>query len=166
MVKVLIGIILLSDISIRPAYQEVFQSGVARAGLSPINASLVDISGFDTVATASFWWSFPSLMTNTAEIATIPPLTCSGSSCLSYFLPGPITLLLFDEALPMIETSDFQEADVLIVNDAPGYQLEFSQPTGNDSKLNLNTDCRPYGISWAMIIICIKKVGNSLIGGI
>jgi hypothetical protein len=158
-----VGIVLLSDVSFQTTYPVVYECGIMQAGLSPINASV--ITPFDLDATSEFWWSFPSLLTDQAVVTTILPLTCSGPSCLSYFLPGPMTAVLFDPNLPTIGKNNFSEANAYIVKDAPGYQIDYSSITANDPNLD-DGDCKIYGMAWAALFICVKEVGNGIIGGI
>jgi hypothetical protein len=158
------AIILLSDVSFKTSYHTVYESGIAHAGLSPINASLL-ASGFDFDATSEFWWSFPSLMTDQAVITLIPPVICSGSFCQSYFLPGPMTTVVYDPDLPPVTKDNFSEANALIVYDAPGYQIEYSAVTDADPKLSVDDDCRLYGFAWSAFFICIKQAEVGLITG-
>lgn len=103
-------------------------------------------------------------MTDQAVVTMIPPLTCTGSSCLSYFIPGPITVVKFDSNSPPIGKDNFSDATAFIVNDAPGYQIEYSPVTSEDPPL-LEIDCQMYGMPFAALLICVKQVGNSMIGG-
>lgn len=124
------------------------------------------MNGTNIGATSEFWWSFPSLMTDQAVITTIPPITCSNPSCLSYFLPGAMTLVSFDDNLPPIGKDNYSDAYVFIVNNAPGYQIEYEDVPPDDLTLSLpDGDCQLYGMPWAAILICIKKIDNALIGG-
>ena len=163
-IRAALTIILLSDINFITTYPPVYEYDIMQAGLPPINASLV-AGGTNLDATAEFWWSFPSLMTDQAVITTVPPLTCSGSdSCLSYFLPGPMTLVFYDDNLPLTR-ANYSDATALLVNDAPGYQVEYSQVANDESTLQ-DTDCQLYGMPWAALLICIKNAtGSGLIGG-
>jgi hypothetical protein len=160
--RAVLAVILLSDISIVPTYPVVYTSGIAQAGLSPINSSV--ITPLDSDATTQFWWLFPSLMTDQAAVTTTTPLTCSGSLCLSYFLPGPMTVVLFDKTMPPIEKENFTEANAYIVHDAPGYQIDYSPVLATDPALQ-EDDCQQYGMPWAAIVICVKQVGDGFIGG-
>jgi hypothetical protein len=159
-----LGVILLSDISFKTTYPEVYSSGITQAGLAPLNVSVTTIPDFNSDATAEFWWYFPSLMTDTARVTTIPPLTCSTPPCLSYFLPGSMGLVILDPELPPIGKNNFSDATAFIVNDAPGYQIEFTPVTTEDLPLEGN-DCKIYGIPGAALQICVKAVGSELIGG-
>lgn len=149
-----LGVILFSNVSFTTTYPIVDQFGIAFAGLSPINASVITPTDLD--ATTEFWWLFPSLMTDQAAIATVPPLTCSGSSCVSYFIPGPI---VFDANMPQITNDNYSDATAWVVNDAPGYQIDYSSVTNEDPVLLPDDDCEPYGTDYAAILICVIKLG-------
>jgi hypothetical protein len=99
-------------------------------------------------------------MTDQAAIIAVPPLTCSGSSCLSYFVPGPI---VFDD-MTTVSNDSFPDAIAWIVN-APGYQIDYSPVTSDDPPFSENY-CQTYGVDWAAIVICTKQVGASLLAGI
>lgn len=159
LIRGILGIILLFNLSFITTYPVVHQLGIANAGLSPINSSVITPTDLD--ATAEFWWLFPSLMTDQAAIVMVPSLTCSGSSCLSYFIPGPI---VFDPNMPPITDDDFPGATAWAV-DAPGYQIDYSPVTTEDPILLPQNDCEPYGIDYAAILICVKQTGSSIIGG-
>jgi hypothetical protein len=159
-----LGVILLSDISFKTTYPAVYSSGITQAGLAPLNVSVTTLPQFNSDATTEFWWYFPSLMTDTARVTTIPPLICSTPPCLSYFLPGSMGLVILDPELPPIGKNNFSDATAFIVNDAPGYQIEFTPVTTQDLPLEGN-DCKIYGIPGAALQICAKAVGSELIGG-
>jgi len=159
-----LGVILLSDISITTTYPEVYQSAVLRAGLGPLNATLTTLPGFSSDSTSEFSWYYPAILTNTAIVTTIAPQTCSGNACQSYFLPGSISIIEYDPTLPEIGKENYTEANGLIVNDAPGYQIEYSKI---DGELVLDEgDCRLYGVPSAALQICVRQNGTALIGGI
>jgi hypothetical protein len=162
-VRAALGIILLSKVTFIASYPEVYQSSVNRAGLSALNASIVNVAIFRAKATSDFWWYFPSLMTNSAELISTAPVTCSGPDCFSYFLPGAMSLVAFDPALPYIGKENYTEAGAFIVHDAPGFQMDFFSVSEN---VTFKTDeCHQYGIDAAAIQICIQRNGNNLIGG-
>jgi hypothetical protein len=160
-----LAFILLANINFVTTYRTVFQSGILHAGLAPINSAIAN-GGLNLGATAEFWWSFPSLMTDQAAVTTVPPLTCSTSddSCVSYFLPGTVTQIVYDPSLPPILKQNFTDAGALLVNDAPGYQIDYSSIASDELAVQVG-DCQIYGMPWAALLICIRSIGNSLIGG-
>lgn len=155
-----LAIILLSDISFHTTYPVISESTILHAGLSPLNTSIANLTGFNEDATSEFWGSFTSIMTDPA-VTTVPPLSCSGPSCQAYFLPGTMSIVDFGPSLEPIQKDNFT---VFIVNDAPGYQIEYSPVTTADPPL-VDTDCEIYGVPWAAIQICIKKAQIGFISG-
>jgi hypothetical protein len=75
-----------------------------------------------------------------------------------------MSLVVQDPDLPAIDQGNFSDGTAIIVNDAPGYQIEYSPVTTTDPEV-LSTDCRIYGVDGAALIICIKSAGSSLIAG-
>jgi hypothetical protein len=160
-----LGVLLLSDISFKSTYPIVHQFPIARGGLSPLNTSVVYTHFFNMTATAEFWWYFPALLTDNKRVKPVAPLNCSGNMCNSFFIPGSMTTLQFDPQLPPITQDSYPEANSLIQNDAPGYQVEFKPIDANQDPPMLTTDCRVYGISIMAIQICLKKVDSSIMAG-
>ena len=158
-----LGIILLSDVTFKATYPEVYQSDVLRAGLSPLNASILSQAGFSSTAISEFWWYFPSVMTNSAILTSTPPLTCSDPACFSCFLPGGMGIVEFDTNLPTIGKDNFSDATAFVVNDAPGFQIEYS-PIDGDLVLE-EDDCRVYGTDTVALQICVKQTASGLVGG-
>lgn len=93
-------------------------------------------------------------------ITSIGPLNGSQQSCQSYFIPGPVVT---DPTMPPGPTINGSDGTVLIVNDVPGYQIDYSPVTSDDPILLPDVDCNLYGMEWAAIQICVKQVGTSLI---
>jgi len=166
LVRAALAFILLVNINFTTTYPHVYESGILYAGLSPLNTSIAE-GGQNLDVTSEFWWSFPSLMTDQAAVAAVPPLTCSDSdpSCVSYFLPGTITQLVYNSSLPPILKTNFTDATALIVTDAPGYQIDYTEIPGNETTL-LDSDCQVYGMPFAALLICLKNTEDGLIGGI
>jgi hypothetical protein len=117
------------------------------------------ITPFDLDATSEFWWEFPSLMTDQGAITAVSPFACSDSSCLSYFIPGPVVGLNIS-----VPKDSFPDLTAWMVN-APGYQIDYSPVTNSSGTFNLTANCKLYGMNWAAIFICIKSSGFSFLGG-
>jgi hypothetical protein len=159
-----LAIILLSNVSFETTYSGVYESTIIRAGLAPLNASIAKLSSLKSEVTPNFWWYFPSLMTDNSKVVSVPPVTCSGTSCLSYFLPGSVPLIVFDSGLPQIGKDNFTDATTFVVNMAPGYQIEYYPVTNDDPVLTID-DCQVYGTTAAAIQICVKEGIDGMIGG-
>jgi hypothetical protein len=135
---------------------------VLGAGLPPLNVSLATVPTFGATITTLLWWYLPSILKDTSLTTQISPINCSSSSCVSYFMPGPISYIAYDRTLPQLP-NNFSDADVLVVNDAPGYQIEFV-PVAADVQLSLS-DCRVYGMPYGAIGICLQAQEDGLVGG-
>jgi hypothetical protein len=159
-----LGIVLLSDISINATYRIVEQFPVLQAGLSPMNASLLQTEYFNATAIDSFWWYFPSMLTDSKVSGAVAPIACSGQPCSSFFLPGPLSVIQFDPTSPNVTNSFYPKATAFVQEDAPGYQIEYSDII-DDAPFTL-PDCRVFGLDGLAIQICLKRSGMSLLAGV
>lgn len=156
-----LGVILLSRVAYITSYPQVYQTTVLGAGLSAMNVSILNDPDRTALATSEFWWYFPSLLTNSAQMISTIPVSCS--NCSAYFLPGAMSLVAFDPTLPSIGKSNYSQAAAFIVHDAPGFQMEFSNVAEN---ITFETEeCKLYGVPSVAIQICIKQRRNSFYGG-
>jgi hypothetical protein len=76
-----------------------------------------------------------------------------------------MTYVVPDPTPPPIGKDNFTMASTYIINNAPGYQIEYSTVTNEDIQLIVDLDCKVYGMPWAALLICVKNVGTGLIGG-
>jgi hypothetical protein len=164
-----LGILLLSDISFKSTYPPAYQFPIASAGMAPLNTSVINAPLFNQTATADFWWYFPALLTDNKRIKGVPPPdNCTAEdACLSYFLPGSMSSIKYDNNTVPITQNQYSKAIAYIQNDAPGYQIDFRQiDRVNDPSIIMDIDCQVYGVPAAAIQICLKKVNQSLLAGI
>jgi len=165
--RMVLGILLLSDISFKSTYPEIHAFPVQRAGLSPLNSSLVNFPNFNVTATTEFWWYFPALLTDVKRVRGVAPLNCTGADdeCLSYFVPGSMADISLDPSQPVLAANQFPRATAYMQIDAPGYQLDFKRiDRVNDPYMTL-LDCHVYGIPQVAIQVCLKENGNELLAG-
>src|SRR5947207_11936288 len=67
--------------------------------------------------------------------------------------------------MPNITMSDYPTATTYILNDSPGYQVDFYPiKESKDPPMTLD-DCRVFGIPFDAIQICLKKSNSSLLAG-
>ncbi len=163
--RVALGIILLSDISFDPTYRQVYQDSVLQAGLPPMNTSFPQTSWFPDVATDYFWFYFPSLLSDGKISHSVSPATCSSPSCEGFFLPGPTSIIRFDPTSPNITDSLFPEAAAFIQYNAPGYQIDFSPIDETKDPAMTLDDCHVYGLQGLAIQLCLKQSNSSIIAG-
>ena len=92
LLRAMLGVILLADVSLKPSYHEIENFPILQAGLTPMNTSLVNDPNFQLIATGNFWWHFPSMMSYGHSIA---PVSCSGTLCQAFWSPGTMSLVRF-----------------------------------------------------------------------
>jgi hypothetical protein len=164
LLRSVMGILLLADVSFQPTYHAVEQFPILRSGLSALNVSLVNTDLFNLTSTAEFWWYFPSILSDSQRTIGVPPVSCSGDTCHSYFLPGSMAAILLDPNLPAITPATYPDAVAYIQNDAPGYQLDY-YPVDVDAPGITLDDCRVYGLDNLALQICLKNGESSLVAG-
>jgi hypothetical protein len=127
-----------------------------------MNTTLIQNTLFKAEITETFWWYFPAILADGKISKNVAPLTCSGDSCTSYFLPGPLSIVQFDPSSPMIAPTDYPTATTFIQQDAPGYQLDF-YPIGTNDPAFTSDDCRVLGVNILAIQMCLKQTNTSLL---
>jgi len=166
LLRVALGVVLLSDVSTEPAYTEVYQSPVLVAGLSPINTNLTTSFNFNEFAITEFWFVYRTIFSDTKSVTAVDPLNCaSRDTCSSYFMPGTPEKLVSDQSQPSITTDNFTQAVSFIQHDAPGFQIDFFPVDLDDPPISLQGDCKLYGVSNIAIQICLKAVNNAFVAG-
>ena len=93
----------------------------------------------------------------------IEPWNCTGDYCTSVFLPGGLDLVRLRNGTPY--TNVYEDIPVTVINDAPGYQLEFSAPQ-EDLMFDSESECTIHyeGFNGA-ISVCISIYGSLIIAG-
>jgi hypothetical protein len=159
-----LGIALLTSISFVSTWRPVQNLSFLGAGIGPIDSSIALANPQPSV----FWTWFYGLVASPNYIATIPPSNpsnCIEGLCASSFLPGAIYNLNVTPPLPPL--GQYVEATALVIDNIPGYQLEF-YPLDDVTELN-DAACEAYGIDSAensvAVLICLKQSGNSLLAG-
>lgn len=159
-VRLALGVLLLSDISFQSAHHIVHQFPVQNAGLAPMALGIIEYNYFPYLITPAFWWYFPAILLDGRSATPMPPPSpCSRDTCTSYFLPGYITTLTYENG-NNLTSSNYSTADTFITIDAPGYQLDFRPPAPDDPPVTLH-DCQIYGYQKMGIEICLKQIDNS-----
>lgn len=154
-----VGVALLADVTFQTTWSNtVDQFSSFTAGLSPLNSTLVQIYNLPVF----YWVYFPAIFTDGRTVFPIPPHSCSGTDCFSYFFPGGIGAVSPYPSVALEDTT-YPDASGFVLHDTAGFQIEFYPLSSNDS-LSL-TDCQIYGWSGAAIQICIKQDGGDLIAG-
>ena len=158
LLRALLGVLLLSDVSFKATYREQQEFPLLQAGLTSMNTSLVNDPDFPFFATGNFWWHFPSMMSYSHPITSV---SCSGSLCQSFYFPGPISLIQFPPGAPAITHTDSPLATTFIEKNSPGYQIEFYPVDESKDPPILMDDCRVFGIPIVALQVCLKKTNDS-----
>lgn len=163
LLRVLLGVVLLSEVTFRATYHQEEEFPVIQSGLDSMNTSFVDDPFFQYLGTGNFWWNFASIMSYSLPIE---PLHCSGKFCKSFFFPGMLSLAIFPSDAPPIDDSDSPSATTIMQKNAPGYQFEFYPIDENQDPPMTLDDCQVFGIPIVALQLCLKKTNeSSLIAG-
>jgi hypothetical protein len=98
------------------------------------------------------------------------PVSCTGLNCTSVFIPGGLLLArrtdeVFNGTLLNMNASLLNTGQAVLINNAPGYQLEFF-PVDDDFSFNATTDCTTYGQSRGDgLHLCIGSNNSTLAVG-
>jgi hypothetical protein len=135
------------------------------AGLAPLNAFLqVPQSIIDVY----FQMYTKDILMDVTLIKQIGPMTCSGPDCTSIFLPGGLPLVRLANGgsnATIFEEPETNGPSAFIVNNAPGYHLEF-YPIPLVFVFNQAKDCATHGgLDSEAIHICISAVGTQIYAG-
>ena len=143
------------------------------AGLAPVSGyGLTNISlALVPILATSYSIAF---ITDPRFVAKIEPVKCSGPHCMSIFLPGGMDGVRFytDEGSHTLFNGQFPgDYDTIIINDAPGYQIEYGSVDEFDPGFQWNRtliggDCALFLQSVDDgLYICKKQVGDVLLLG-
>ena len=109
-------------------------------------------------------------LTDPRFVANMEPLNCEGDTCLSIFLPGGLHTVREangDKNSTLFKGKLGGEYESIIVNQAPGYQVEFYDLP--DNYRFKSEDCTIYmdeiGFSDYGLYVCIATHGSDLLSG-
>ena len=109
-----------------------------------------------------------SLLSDNRFSLPIQPISCSGPSCSSFFLPGGAAIIRDLNDQNMLFSGSGHEWDskaAVLVNNAPGYHMEFYPPPGGWN-FNRAADCAAYGETEGEgLYICLADDGSNLVAG-
>jgi hypothetical protein len=165
LLRVALGVVLLADVSFQRTYHSVHQIPVLQAGLPPMNTTFPSTDWFQITATDYFWFYFPALLADAKISEPVAPVSCTGLGCQGYFLPGLPSYIHFDPTTPNLTATEYPDATTFIQQNAPGYQLDFSDIDVNKDPSVTLEDCRVYGLSILALQICLKQDNNSMLAG-
>jgi hypothetical protein len=155
---------------VNPNYRTVYTPDNSLAekivgGVTPLNAySPVPPSIIDVY----FQMYAKDIIMDTTLVQMISPMTCSGPNCTSFFLPGGLDLVRLAEGgsnATIFQKPATNGRSTFIVNDAPGYHLEFF-PIPVGSVFDQAKECVTYGgIDKEAIYICVAARGIQIYAG-
>ncbi|KAH8896346.1 hypothetical protein GQ53DRAFT_838520 [Thozetella sp. PMI_491] len=168
-----LGIVLTSSVEFKNIYTPTGQQEAAvYAGLSPVSEDLLHALFNSTISaslTSFFFMGLSySLLSDNRFSVPIQPVSCSGPSCSSFFLPGGAPWIRRQDDGSMLFNSSGQDWDykeAVLVNNAPGYHLEFYPPPDGWS-FDTAADCAAYGQTEKEgLYVCLANHGTDLIAG-
>jgi hypothetical protein len=160
---------LLSSVQIDPTYLRIGEGESVLAGMGQFNVTLA-LSTPGNFVSLWFMLQISGLLVD-PTIATLAPSTSAtcqklGDDCVAYILPGELENIKINgfDNKTLIDVDSPDEATSVLVENAPGYLLEFSPLQG--SPVFGEGDCQIYGASYGRPLnLCLKNAGNVLLGG-
>ncbi|OAG34257.1 hypothetical protein AYO21_11604 [Fonsecaea monophora] len=167
-----IGLPLLSGIS----YRDVFypsQTVPVVGGIAPLRVSV------EALEKASYGGQQPtfqeasintmlisstnSILTDPKFVVSVAPISpdCRGADCKSLFLPGGLELVLRADGTSLFDGNE-PDDPVIIVHDAPGYQIEFSP---QNYTFKTDVDCQIYGLPISALYACVAGRNDTIFSG-
>jgi hypothetical protein len=131
-------------------------------GISAVGPSVINLLA------SSYTMGF---ITDPRFATSIEPVMCSGKDCVSIFLPGGMDFVRLDDntdAETLFNGNFPGDYTTIVVNNAPGYQVEFTSITSVDSgfQFDPNVDCKMYLQSIGDgLYICMVEKGYQLFLG-
>jgi hypothetical protein len=160
----------LGDLAFKNVYTPIRTVPVL-GGIAPLNVSVLE--GHLPIAVICIFFStYTNALLGSSNFVTgMDPITCSGDNCTSIFLPGGVfnSRLLEPPTRPNLNLTllkgDFlTNAPVVLINNAPGYQVEFTPL--DESFSFLRNDCTMYGQTQGEgLYICVTSIDSTIVAG-
>ena len=155
-----LGVILLAKVNFKTTWYAQYSYPISLGGVPPIDPSLQQIPNWAQRASNVVMNVWPSILVDPTIVTPVPPYVCSGSDCISLFCPGGTGAVANNSVW---DKKTYAQATAIVLNDAPGYQIEFTALT------NVPPDptavCHSYATSSLGIQICIQTDGSQIIAG-
>ena len=145
------------------------QTTNVQAGLAPLNTTLLHLLPPSDVSVYFSAWS-NGILESSKFVTRGSPIACSGDNCTSIFLPGGIETARLRNGNPnstLLNTPGFPltEGTAILINDAPGYQMDFYKPA-SDFSFNNETDCVLYGQTRGQgMYVCVSSTDLATVVG-
>jgi hypothetical protein len=155
LLNAIVGIALLSNVSVVPSWRNTESVQFNFSGLGPINATLAS-----EVWPLDYWAWLYSLLSTPNYVINVPPTRCSlATDCQSFYLGGSI----YNVDPSKDSFHNHPEATLFIVENSIGYQIDYYPPLSSDNMNGAN--CGTYETTETALNICIKQSGVDLLAG-
>ena len=174
LIKVVLSVILLSNISFETMYARVGSIQNIYSGTAPFNLSLAYQAGASEIISETFMGYTGNLLFNTISVVPFPPSTstckAAGENCFSYIMPGDLGVVE-EFSYGML---DHNGSTTFVSMKAPAYLLEYYPVQGDvvfensdclDFETLLSVSSDPSFVIGSLLRICLKNTGNDLIAG-
>jgi hypothetical protein len=170
-IGLLLSVLLFSNINIETTYVRVGPIEKVLSGMAVFNISFVSL--LPPNHSMGFMMGFTDLLINPERSKAIPPTNpiCQdhGNQCFSYVFPGSLVetdIITENQTLLSGLDLDTRGSTALVVQDAPGYQLEYFPIPSEGQYLFDESNCRLFnGSSQNVVRICLKNINNTLLAG-
>ena len=104
-----------------------------------------------------------SILTDPKFVVSVAPVSsaCVGIDCKSLFFPGGLELVLKPDGSSLFAGTQPNDP-VIIVHDAPGYQMEFWT---QNFTFDTSTDCHVYGLPVSALYACVAGRNGTIFSG-
>ena len=140
-----------------------------QAGLVPLNLTILNLIPQSDISVYFSSWS-NGILESSKFVTRGSPIVCSGDNCTSIFLPGGIEIARLRNGNPnstLLNTPGLPltAGTAILVNNAPGYQIDF-YPPDSDFSFNNKTDCALYGQTRGQgMYLCVGSTDAALVVG-
>jgi hypothetical protein len=158
----------LGDITFDTIYSPIETHSVV-AGLAPVNIPLLVTHLPVAVAWIYFSTYSVSILGNGNFVTGIEPVACTGGDCVSVFLPGSLQLARrldhLNGTILNLNATLFNNAAVVLVRNAPGYQLDF-YPMEEGFVFDKSTECMTFGQTRGQgLFMCLASNDSTIVAG-
>lgn len=133
------------------------------AGLAPFNSSIVG-SVAESVIDVYFATWYDNILGLSTIVTSIPCQRDSGLNCTSVFLPGGVDVARIRQKNlneTLLEGGSLIDVPVIVIENAPGYELDFF-PIGDNSSFDALSHCTLYGQGNQQgVYLCVRAVNAS-----
>ena len=155
-----LGIALFAKLDFKTTWVARYSYAVSNGGLPPIDTTLQQLPDWVQEASLVVLSAWTFILDNPALAIPVPPYQCTSNDCMSFFYPGSTGLVVNGSVW---EKGAYPEANAIVLNNAPGYQLEFTSLTNVPP--DATAVCHRYATSSIGIQLCIQTDGSDIIAG-